>query len=88
MYYVYLIQSKKNGQFYLGYTSDLRRRINEHNTGESIATKAYAPYKLVYYEAYGAKEDAIAREKKLKYHGGGIRRIKERLAKSVVDTSE
>lgn len=49
MYYVYLIQSKKNGQFYLGYTSDLRRRINEHNTGQSIATKAYAPYKLVYY---------------------------------------
>jgi len=88
MYYVYLIQSRINGQFYIGYTDNLRRRIDEHNTGKSLATKAYVPYELIYYEAYKAKEDAMARERALKHYGNGIRRLKERLLRSMIDFSK
>jgi putative endonuclease len=83
MYYVYLIQSKTTGKLYTGYTSDLRARLHQHNTGKSIATKAYMPYELIYYEAYKAKKDAIVREQNLKYYGQGIRRLKERLNESI-----
>jgi len=87
MYYVYLIRSKKTGKFYLGYTVDLRNRLNKHNTGKAVATKMGAPYELLYYEAYRAKKDAIAREQALKHHGQAIRRLKERLAESIRDTN-
>lgn len=83
MYYIYLIQSKKTGKLYMGYTADLRARLRQHNTGKSIATKAYMPYELIYYEAYKAKKDAIVREQNLKYYGQGVRRLKERLNESI-----
>ena len=83
MYYVYALLSEKNNRFYIGYSANLKERIRQHNAGESIATKGGAPYTLVYYEAYRARKDAMAREKKLKHHGQGIRRLKERLAESI-----
>ncbi|MCK4352096.1 GIY-YIG nuclease family protein [candidate division WOR-3 bacterium] len=83
MYYVYLLQSKKNGKFYIGYAADLMERLRQHNAGKSIATKSGALFELVYYEAYENKKDALSRERKLKYHGQGLRRLKERLAKSI-----
>jgi len=82
MYYVYLIRSKKSGRFYVGYTANLKERFHQHNTGKSTATKSEAPFELIYYEAYRAKKDALLREKKLKYHGQGMRRLKERLQES------
>lgn len=84
MYYVYLLQSEKSEKFYVGFTSDLKRRLEEHNTGKVQSTKAYIPYKLVYFEGFRSKKDALIREKKLKHHGQGIRRLKERLPNSVV----
>ena len=87
MYYVYVLLSEKDGSFYIGYTANLRERLHQHNTGKSVATKGGAPYELVYYEAYRAQRDAIVREKKLKHHGQGIRRLKERLEESINDAS-
>lgn len=87
MYYVYLLRSKKTGSFYIGYTSDLRKRFSEHNTGKAIATKAGMSYELIYYEAYLSRKDAMAREKTLKYHGQGIRKLKERLIESIRDAT-
>mgnify|MGYP001611563129 CR=1 FL=1 len=46
----------------MGYTSNLRRRIEEHNSGKSLATKARRPLVLIYYEACLNKEDAENRE--------------------------
>lgn len=83
MYYVYLMRSKKTGKFYIGFTSDLRKRLSQHNTKESGTTNAYAPYELIYYEAYKAKKDAIVRENKLKHYGQGLSRLKERLRESI-----
>ncbi len=53
----------------MGYTSDLRKRFIEHNTGKVKSTKAYKPYLLVYYEAFVNKTDALKREIELKTKG-------------------
>ena len=66
MYYVYLIQSLKNNYIYVGFTRDLKRRFKEHNFGLTPSIKNWRPFKLIYYECYLVKEDAIAREKYLK----------------------
>jgi putative endonuclease len=51
MYYVYVIQSKKDKQFYTGFTRDLENRIREHNKGRVSSTKERGPFELIYYEA-------------------------------------
>ena len=51
-YYIYILQSQKNNSFYIGYTSDLRKRFKQHNAGESQATKPFRQYKLIFYEAF------------------------------------
>jgi len=74
-YYTYILQSQKNKSLYIGYTSDLRKRLKEHNSGESKATKPFIPYKLIFYEAFLNRIDAKKREIYLK-GGYGRRTIK------------
>jgi putative endonuclease len=78
MFYVYILQSIKDKTLYKGCTSDLRRRLKEHNTGKGFYTSQHYPYKLIYYEAYLLKEDAEAREKYLKT-SMGMRVIKKQI---------
>ncbi len=78
MYYVYILESMKDSNFYTGYTNDLQRRSVEHNEGKSFFTAPRRPFKLVYYEAYSHKEDAKAREKFFKI-GWGRQYIKKAL---------
>ena len=67
VYYVYVLQSlKKADWLYKGLTIDLKRRLEEHNTGKNFSTAPYVPFRLIYYEAYMLKQDAEAREKYLK----------------------
>ena len=66
MYYLYILHSQKDNNFYTGTTSDLKRRIKEHNAGKNFSTAPRRPFKLIYYEAYILKEDAETREKYLK----------------------
>ncbi len=70
MFYVYLLHSAKDNGFYVGYSTDLKRRLSEHTRGASLATKSRGPWKLVYYEAYTEREDAEGREKFLKSGAG------------------
>ncbi len=77
MNYVYVLQNNK-GLFYTGATSDLKRRVDEHNSGKSTYTKHRRPYKLIYYEACLDMQDVLAREKYLK-SGMGKRYLKNRL---------
>ncbi len=49
MYYVYILYSSKSRDFYYGYSTDLKKRFAEHNSGLSKATKPYIPWKLVWY---------------------------------------
>ena len=66
MYYIYVLQSRKNRDLYIGYSKDLRKRYRAHNDGRVKSTKGYRPWELIYYEAYRAKEDANKREYELK----------------------
>jgi putative endonuclease len=66
MFYTYILQSLKDKSFYIGYTSDLEKRLEHHNKGHSLATKHKRPYKLIYYEAFVDKNDAKDREVYLK----------------------
>jgi predicted GIY-YIG superfamily endonuclease len=74
MFYVYLIRNNKDGGTYIGYTSDLRKRIKEH--------KEKRP-EIIYYEAYKSELDARKRERILKQRGQTVRRLKERLKMSL-----
>ena len=69
-YYTYVLLSQKDNKFYTGYTSDLKRRFEEHNSGRVKSTKDRRPLILIYYEACLNQQDATHREKYLKsYHG-------------------
>ncbi len=81
MYYVYILKNNKN-LFYIGYTSDLKRRFKEHNSekyNKNHFTFKNKPWKLVYYEAFSVKEKAIERERKLKYYGNSFGILKKRI---------
>ena len=78
MFYVYVLRSEKDAGFYIGFSSDLKRRLAEHKRGASIATKSRGPWKLIYYEAYLNEEDALGRERYLK-SGSGRRFLKAQL---------
>lgn len=79
MHYLYILHSLKDNNFYTGTTSDLKRRIKEHNAGKNFSTAPRRPFKLIYYEAYLLKEDAEARERYLKT-SMGRRVIRKQLA--------
>lgn len=78
MYYTYILQSKKDKKFYIGYTNNLKKRLKEHNAGKVASTKNRLPLLLVYYEACLNQQDATHREKYLKT-SWGKRYIKQRL---------
>ncbi len=71
-----------NGKWYVGFTSDLKRRLIQHNQGQSLSTKAGLPWELVYCEGYKSQLDALNREKKLKHHAKGMQMLKARLVNS------
>jgi putative endonuclease len=71
MKYVYMLQSETHPErFYVGVTFDLKRRMNDHNTGQSIHTKKFAPWTLVGYVAFSDHEKADRFETYLKSGSG------------------
>jgi putative endonuclease len=76
MYHVYALKSITRNYIYVGFTSDLERRINEHNKGYNKTTKPYAPFELIYSEELETRESARKREKYWK-SGTGKRRLKK-----------
>ena len=77
MYYVYVLK-QKNDRYYYGYTSDLRKRVSEHVNGDVKTTRGQEP-KLVYYETFKEKREALKREKFIK-SGQGREQIKRRIS--------
>ena len=66
MFYVYVLRSIEYGRYYIWYSSNLEKRITEHNDGKTKSTKFYQPYQLVYHEVFDSKTKALKREKELK----------------------
>ena len=65
-WYVYILRSLRDGKYYIGYTSNLERRLEEHNSGRQRSTRHRVPFELVYYEEYESKSEAMKRERQLK----------------------
>lgn len=78
MYYVYMLKSWKDDKLYIGYTKDLKNRIEQHNNGETFSTSFRKPLKLVYYEAYLTQKCATQREHNLKQFGSSYGHLKKR----------
>lgn len=79
MFYTYVLKSEKDDNLYIGWTDDLKSRVEFHNKGYITATESRRPLALVYYEACLKKKNAIKREKSLKTGFGRIY-LKNRLA--------
>ncbi len=78
MFYTYVLKSKKDDKLYIGFSSNLKRRLEEHNKGLVGITKNRRPFELVYYEACCNEKKAIEREKILKT-GFGRSYLKKRI---------
>ncbi len=65
-HYVYVLKSQKDGKFYVGYTKNIQKRLEEHNSGQVRSTKERRPVKLIYWEGCISPQDATRREKYLK----------------------
>ena len=78
-FYTYLLQSVHSGKFYIGFTDNLKVRLEKHNRGEVYWTKRFMPWRLIYFEGCLSKEDALMREKQLKRFAKGFSQLKRRL---------
>lgn len=83
MFYVYVLKSDKDQNLYIGCTSELGRRIKQHNDGFSKATKNRRPFRLIYYEAYLSLNDARIRESRLKRFKNSYTELKKRIKYSL-----
>jgi putative endonuclease len=69
-YCVYVLRSLSDGGLYIGFTTDLTRRLQEHAAGKSLATAPRRPFELVFCEFFLIKGDAQRREEYLKTSSG------------------
>ena len=79
MFYVYVLKIKKDKKFYIGFTSNLKLRFQEHDSGRVNSTSYRRPFELIYYEAYKSEKIAKERERRLK-SGKMHMALKKRLA--------
>ena len=83
MFYVYVLKSLKSKRLYVGFTEDLKKRLEEHNRGiGGKFSKSNKPFKLVFYEAFLDKKDAIKQEKFYK-SGYGREVLKQKIENSL-----
>jgi len=71
MFYIYILQSEKNGRYYIGFTANIKDRLEHHNSGANKSTKRYRPWRLVYQETLSDKRSAWLREKQIKSYKSG-----------------
>jgi putative endonuclease len=79
MFYVYLLENIEDKTWYTGFSSNLKQRIKDHYSGKGGRHTRLKPnWKLIYYEAYLDRTDALGREKFLK-SGSGKSFLKKQL---------
>ncbi|WP_245583648.1 GIY-YIG nuclease family protein [Salinimicrobium xinjiangense] len=67
MFYVYALSGIEKNYIYVGLTSDLERRMQQHNSGKEKTTRNYRPFQLIYSEIYTSRLEARGREKYWKW---------------------
>jgi putative endonuclease len=65
-YFTYIIKSQRNGKYYVGSSDDVQRRLQDHNWSRTPSTKTGIPWKLVYFEKYDTRSEAMTREYEIK----------------------
>jgi putative endonuclease len=80
MFYIYIVENLITHGWYIGFSTDIERRLKEHNEhiGGQYTKKSRGKWKLIYLEGYADKKDALGREKFLK-SGAGRKYIKKQL---------
>jgi len=69
MYYTYILKLS-NGDYYTGFSQDLRKRLESHNHQQVVTTSRSRPVELVFYAAFRSKKKAIEFERYLKSSSG------------------
>ena len=82
MFHVYILKSTDSNNLYIGFTSDLQKRLLAHNQGENTSTKLHQ-WILVYSESYLSETDARKRERMLKQYGKSLGMLKKRISGSL-----
>jgi len=82
MFFVYILEAEESKRFYIGQTENLEERVNRHNKGFNLSTRAYVPWNLKWWKEFGTRSEAIVMERKLK----GIKK-RVRLEKFVIDNN-
>lgn len=82
-FYVYILNCLQDNGLYIGFTSDLKKRLKEHASGKVEATRKRIPFKLIHYEYFIEKADAKAREKFLK-SGFGRQQLNQILKRTLL----
>ena len=77
MSYVYVLIDPASQEIYIGFSNDLRRRVDEH------ARSVHRGWKLIFNEAYYSEKDAPRREQRLKDHGNAVRQLKDQIFDSM-----
>ncbi|MEK7607719.1 MAG: GIY-YIG nuclease family protein [Patescibacteria group bacterium] len=83
MFFVYILKSSKDENLYVGSTSNLKKRFQEHNSGQVQSTKPRRPFKMVYIEGYAEESEARHREHNLKLKSQAFAQLMIRIKKSV-----
>ena len=87
--YVYLLRSVRDGKFYTGWTTDVQRRLTQHNSGQVRSTRFRRPLTLLHAEMFPSIQDAKQREGALKHNPNMLQQFKKRMkncaAATVVD---
>ena len=65
-YFIYVLKSELTGSSYVGHTSNLEKRLIEHNNNKSLSTRGKKPWRLVYKEEFITRSEAALREKYFK----------------------
>jgi putative endonuclease len=65
-FYVYILYSQSKDKYYTGFTHDITTRLFKHNAGATPSTRRGRPWKIVYYEFFATKHEAILRESDIK----------------------
>jgi putative endonuclease len=66
MFFVYIIESEINKRYYIGQTGNLEERIERHNKGRNLSTKAFIPWNLKWWKEFDTRSEAIKTERILK----------------------
>jgi putative endonuclease len=66
MFFVYILESRKTGKFYIGQTNNLELRVKRHNSGKVLSTRSGIPWRIVLYNEYNTRKEAITIERQMK----------------------